>query len=110
MDIKQKKEESLWAYMSCFNMTILEACDLYQLVAMTTLRGGLQKNDLLFSLEKRYPKDFTDQVEKYAWAKETFKMHGTSIDAMIEKKKEDQKLSPIWEDPPGSRQWSRTLF
>lgn len=25
---------------------------------MTTLKGGLQKNALLFSLKKRYPKDF----------------------------------------------------
>ena len=71
---------------------------------MTTLKGGLPKNSLLFSLEKKYMKDFMemlDQTEKYVWAKEAFEKHGTSTDITTEEKKED-KLSPIREDPPRS--------
>ena len=48
-----------------------------QSVAIATLKSGLQKNDLLFSLKKRYPRDFADllaQAEGYARAKEAFKL------------------------------------
>ena len=48
-----------------------------QSVAMATLKSSLQKNDLLFSLEKKYPKDFTDllaQAEGYARAEKAFKL------------------------------------
>ena len=48
-----------------------------QLVAMAALKSGLQKNDLLFSLEKKYPKDFTGllaQIEGYVRAEEVFKL------------------------------------
>ena len=48
-----------------------------QSVAMAVLKGSLQKNDLLFSLEKRYPKDFADLLawaEGYARAEEAFKL------------------------------------
>ena len=48
-----------------------------QSVAMAALKGSLQKNDLLFFLEKKYPRDFADllaRVEGYAQAEEAFKM------------------------------------
>ena len=48
-----------------------------QSVAMAALKGGLQKNDLLFSLKKKYPKDFADllaRAEGYARAEEAFKI------------------------------------
>ena len=48
-----------------------------QSIAMATLKSGLQKNDLLFFLEKKYPRDFTDllaRAEGYARAEKTFKL------------------------------------
>ena len=44
---------------------------------MATLKDGLQKNDLLFSLKKKYLRDFADLLawaEGYARAEEAFKM------------------------------------
>ena len=44
---------------------------------MTALKSGLQKNDLLFSLEKKYPRDFADllaRAEGYVRAEEAFKL------------------------------------
>ena len=44
---------------------------------MAVLKGGLQKNDLLFSLEKKYPKNFADllaQAEGYTQVEEAFKL------------------------------------
>ena len=44
---------------------------------MAALKSGLQKNDLLFSLEKKYPRNFTDllaQAEGYARAEKVFKL------------------------------------
>ena len=46
-----------------------------QSVAMAALKSGLQKNDLLFSLEKKPPRDFADMLaraENYARAEEAF--------------------------------------
>ena len=44
---------------------------------MAALKSGLQKNDLLFFLEKKYPRDFADLLawtEGYARAEEAFKL------------------------------------
>ena len=65
INIKQKERESIRAYVNRFNTTTLEVQNLDQSVAMAALKGGLQKNDLLFSLEKKYPRDFADLL---AWA------------------------------------------
>ena len=48
-----------------------------QSVAMAALKSGLQKNDLLFFLEKKYPRDLADLLARakgYARAEEAFKM------------------------------------
>ena len=48
-----------------------------QSIAMAALKGGLQKNDLLFFLKKKYPRDFADllaRAEGYARAEKAFKM------------------------------------
>ena len=77
INIKQREGESIRAYINRFNVAVLEVQNLYQSVAMAALKGGLQKNDLLFSLEKKYPRDFADflaRAEGYARAKEAFKM------------------------------------
>ena len=44
---------------------------------MAVLKSDLQKNDLLFSLKKKYPRDFADllaRAEGYVRAEEAFKM------------------------------------
>ena len=77
MAIMQKKGEPIRAYVIRFNTTVLEVRNLDQSVAMATLKGGLQKNDLLFSLKKKYPRNFADMlawVEGYARAEEAFKL------------------------------------
>ena len=43
---------------------------------MAALKGGLQKNDLLFFLKKKYPRNFIDllaRTEGYVRAEEAFK-------------------------------------
>lgn len=69
MMIRQRGEESLHLYLSCFNTTILEMQNLDQSITMTALKSKLQKNAFLFSLKKKSPKDFIEmltRVEKYA--------------------------------------------
>ena len=44
---------------------------------MAALKSGLQKNDLLFSLEKKYLRDFTDllaRAKRYTHVEEAFKL------------------------------------
>ena len=55
VNIKQREGESICDYMAHFNATILEVCDLDQSIVMTAFNEGLQKNLLLYSLEKKYP-------------------------------------------------------
>ena len=77
MSVKQKQGESIRTYVTRFNAAALEVRDLDQSVAMAALKGGLQKNNLLFSLEKKYPRDFADllaRAERYARAEEAFKL------------------------------------
>ena len=77
INIKQREGESIRAYVNRFNVAALEVRNLDQSVAMAALKGGLQENDLLFSLEKKYPRDFADllaRAEGYARAEEAFKM------------------------------------
>ena len=84
--------------MSHFSMATFEVRDLDQSIAMIALKGRLQKNSLVFSLKKKYLKNFTemlDRTKKYIRAEEAFKKHGILIDVMTDKKKEDPKLSPI---------------
>ena len=77
INIKQREGESIRAYINRFNIAALEVQNLDQSVAMAALKGGLQKNDLLFSLEKKYPRDFANllaRAEGYAQAEEAFRM------------------------------------
>ena len=69
INIEQKEGESIRTYINHFNTVALEVQNLNQSVAMAALKSDLQKNDLLFFLEKKYPRNFTDllaQVEGYA--------------------------------------------
>ena len=77
INIKQREGESIRAYVNRFNIAALEVRNLDQSIAIAALKGGLQKNDLLFSLEKKYPRNFADllaRVEGYARVEEAFKM------------------------------------
>ena len=49
---------------------------------MAALKGGLQKNNLLFSLEKKFARNFADmlaRVKGYARAEEAFKAKDNEI-------------------------------
>ena len=51
----------------------LKITDLNQMVAMTTMKGGLKPSRFLFNLEKRFPADYAEMLsraDKYANAKE----------------------------------------
>ena len=77
INIKQREGESIRANVNRFNIAALEVRNLDQSVAMAALKGGFQKNDLLFSLKKKYPRDFADllaRAEGYARAEEAFKL------------------------------------
>ena len=77
---------------------------------MAALKGSLQKNNLLFSLEKKYPRDFTDllaRAEGYARAEKAFKLKDEV--AMKERQAGDSS-NPIAEKGPSeARSRSRTL-
>ena len=45
MNVKQKQEKSIRAYITWFNAAALEVQDLDQSIVMTALKDGLQKND-----------------------------------------------------------------
>lgn len=59
-------------------------------MAMVALKAGLLKNDFLFSLEKRYPKDFAEilaRTEKYANTEEAWAQHGGTLATSLEEGK-----------------------
>ncbi|KAG1361351.1 hypothetical protein COCNU_09G008140 [Cocos nucifera] len=82
MNVKQKQGKSIWAYVTRFNAAALEVRDLDQSIAMAALKGGIQKIDLLFSLEKKYLRNFADMLaraEGYARAEEAFKTKDNKV-------------------------------
>ena len=52
--MKQKENESLWDFITRFNVAILEVSDLDPMVAMSAMKGSLKFSRFLFSLEKRF--------------------------------------------------------
>lgn len=61
------------------------------------LKGGLQENAFLFSLEKTYMKSFTKiltRVEKYANAEETYDVHPIPTEAKADQKPEASRQAP----------------
>ena len=64
INIKQKEGESIQTYVNYFNVAALEVQNLDQSVAMVVLKSDLQKNDLLFFLKKKYPRDFADLLAR----------------------------------------------
>ena len=80
-----------------------------QSVAMAALKGGLQKNDLLFSLEKKYPRNFADllaQAEGYVRAEEAFKMKDE--EAVKERQAGDSSKPTVEKGSSEARPHSRT--
>ena len=64
VSIKQRENEFVWDYIDHFNAVTLKVWNLDQSVAMIALKVGLLRNDLLFLLKKKYPKDFTKMLER----------------------------------------------
>ena len=80
-----------------------------QSVAMAVLKGGLQKNDLLFSLKKKYPRNFADllaRAEGYARAEEAFKMKDK--EAVKERQAGDPSKPAVEKGLSEARSHSRT--
>ena len=76
---------------------------------MAALKSGLQKNDLLFSLEKKYPRDFADllaRAEGYARAEEAFKLKDE--EAAKERQAGDSSKPAVEKGPSEARPRSRT--
>ncbi|XP_073116201.1 uncharacterized protein [Elaeis guineensis] len=82
VSIKQKDNEPLWNYINRFNAATLEVQNLDQSVAMTALKVRLLQNDLLFSLNLNYPKNFTkvlERAERYAQVDEAWDWQGENF-------------------------------
>ena len=62
IDIKQKEGESLRDFIWRFIMVTLEITNLDQTVVMTVMKDGLRPSRFLFSLEKRFPVDYTEML------------------------------------------------
>ncbi|KAG1326718.1 putative Retrotransposon gag protein [Cocos nucifera] len=118
MAIRQKEGESIRAFIFQFNTAALEVRDLDQSVAMAALKSGLQKNDLLFSLEKKHPRDFADMLaraESYVRAEEAFEakdgeVGGKRLIGRLDRSTEERKRTearPRSRTPPG-RERART--
>ena len=76
---------------------------------MAVLKSGLQKNDLLFFLKKKYPRDFADllaRVKGYARAEEAFKMKDEQ--ATKERQAGDSSKSITEKESSEARPHSRT--
>ena len=72
----------------------IESLRLGSISRMAVLKGGLLKNDLQYSLEKTYPRDFTDMLvraKKYVRADEVFE--GEPSIVLTEDKKEERPES-----------------
>ena len=50
--IKQRESESLWEFISKFNVATLEVSDLDPMVAMSAMKGSLKPSRFFFSLAK----------------------------------------------------------
>ena len=88
---------------------MLEVRNLDQSVAMAALKGSLQKNDLLFSLEKKYPKDFADLLARakgYTRVEEVFKMKDE--ETARERQAGDSSKPAVEKGPREARPHSRT--
>ena len=109
INIKQREGESIQAYDNRFNIIALEVQNLDQSITMAALKGGLQKNNLLFSLEKKYPRDFADllaRAEGYARVEEAFKMKDE--ETAREQQAGDSSKPAVEKGPSEARPRSRT--
>ena len=74
---------------------------------MSTMKGGLWPSRFLFSLERKFPTDYTEmlsQAEKYANAEEAFLTRKASAPSPSNKKKrkEREKEKRKREEPPSN--------
>ena len=108
INIKQKEEESIQTYVNRFNATVLEVQNLDQSVVMAALKSGLPKNDLLFFLKKKYPRDFADllaRAEGYVRAEEAFKLKDKEA---VKERQAGDSSKPAAEKGPSSTTFSNS--
>ena len=77
---------------------------------MAALKSGLQKNNLPFSLKKKYPKDFADllaRAERYARTEKAFKLKDEEVGK--EQQAGDSSKPAAEKGPSEARPRSRTL-
>ena len=60
MNIKQRKDETLRSYITCFNKEALLIDEADDKILVTTFINGLRKGKFLFSLYKNDPKTMSD--------------------------------------------------
>ena len=56
MNIKQRKDETLRSYITCFNKEALSIDEANDKILVPTFTNGLRKDKFLFSLYKNNPK------------------------------------------------------
>ena len=80
-----------------------------QSIAMAILKSSLQKNNFLFFLKKKYPRDFANllaRAEGYARAEEAFKMKDE--EAAKERQVGDSSKPVVEKGPSDARPRSRS--
>ena len=60
MNIKQREEETLISYITCFNKKALSIDEIDDKILVAAFTNGLRKNKFLFSLYKNDPKTMLD--------------------------------------------------
>ena len=111
IEIKQRKNESLWEFITRFNAATLEVSDLDQMVAMSAMKGALKPSRFLFSLKKKFSISFSkmfSHVEKYANAEEALSARKTSVPSPFDKgkgkereKEKRKRKEPASNERPG---------
>ena len=74
MNIKQREDETLRSYITCFNKEALSIDETDDKILMVAFTNGLRKGKFLFSLYKNDPKIMSDvlyRATKYMNAEET---------------------------------------
>ena len=64
MNIKQREDETLRSYITCFNKEALSINEVNDKILVAAFTNGLQKGKFLFSLYKNYSKTMSDVLYK----------------------------------------------
>ena len=94
MSIKQREDEMLKSYITCFNKEALSIDEADDKIFVTAFSNGLQKGKFFFSLYKNDPKTMSDvvyQATKYMNAED-------ALLAQEEKPKKRERQEDTWQD------------